>query len=72
MARTLTAVMGAATVAITMMIVERAYRNLAITGLTGLVFAFTMLHVRTAHYATVDVPAAFWLMLSVWLFRRRG
>jgi hypothetical protein len=67
-ARTLTAVMGAATVAITMMIVERAYRNRLITGLTGLVFAFTMLHVRTAHYATVDVPAAFWLMLSVWLF----
>ena len=66
-ARTLTAVMGAATVAITMMIVERAYRNRAITAFTGLVFAFTMLHVRTAHYATVDVPAAFWLMLSVWL-----
>jgi hypothetical protein len=43
-ARTLTAVMGAATVAITMMMAERAYRNKAITGLTGLVFAFTMLH----------------------------
>lgn len=67
-ARTLTAVMGAATVAVTMMIAERGYGNKAITGLTGLVFAFTLLHVRTAHYATVDAPATFWLVLSVWLF----
>lgn len=67
-ARSLSAVMGAATVLLAMLIARQLYRNKIITALTGLILSLTMLHVRSAHYATVDVPATFWLALALWLF----
>jgi len=67
-ARSLSAVMGAATVLLTMLIARQLYQNKTITAVTGLVLSLTMLHVRSAHYATVDVPATFWLALALWLF----
>lgn len=67
-ARTLSGVMGAATVLLTMLVARQLYRNRTITFLTGLIFSLTMLHVRSSHYATVDVPGTFWLALALWLF----
>ena len=67
-ARSVSALMGALTVLLTMLIARRLCAHRWIAAGAGLVLAFTMLHVRCSHYATVDVPATFWLALSVWLF----
>jgi 4-amino-4-deoxy-L-arabinose transferase-like glycosyltransferase len=67
-ARMLSAVMGAATVAVTMLICHRLYRNDRLTALAGLTLALMPLHVRCSHYATVDAAATFWMSLSVWCF----
>jgi hypothetical protein len=67
-ARLLSAVMGTATVALTMLIAHRLYRNDWLTALAGIILALMPLHVRGSHYATVDAAATFWMSLSAWCF----
>ena len=68
-ARMLSAVMGAATVAVTMLICHRLYRTERLTALAGITLALMPLHVRCSHYATVDAAATFWMSLSVLSFQ---
>ena len=65
--RTLSAVLGGASVALLMLAAARLYRDRRIAILAGVVLAVTMLHVRTSHYATVDVAATFWMLAAIWI-----
>jgi len=64
--RILSAAMGTATVAFTMAIADRIWRDRAISLLTGVFIATALLHVRCSHYATIDVAATFWLTFGLW------
>ncbi len=62
--RTLTVGMGVGTVWATYAVGARLWGNRA--GLVaGLLLAVTPLHVQHSHFLTVDVPATFWVMLSL-------
>ncbi len=67
--RTVTAVLGIASVPLLYLAVRREDRQLAAA--SALLLALLPLHVITSHYATVDVPATFWLVLA-FLFALRG
>lgn len=73
-ARIFTAVLGTATV---WFVVDSARRlgNKAAGFLAGAVYAVMPLSVQHAHFATVDVPAAFWVAVTIWAgiaFRETG
>ncbi|MCC6442158.1 MAG: glycosyltransferase family 39 protein [Armatimonadetes bacterium] len=74
LARFLTALFGIGTVFLTYRLAQASYASpypLVAAGLVG----FYPLHAIHSHYATVDVPAAFWITLALWqsliLYRTR-
>jgi 4-amino-4-deoxy-L-arabinose transferase-like glycosyltransferase len=67
--RTITAALGIASVPLLYFALRRESRGLALG--SALLLALLPLHVINSHYATVDVPAAFWLVLG-FLFALRG
>ncbi|MCJ7667549.1 MAG: glycosyltransferase family 39 protein [Anaerolineae bacterium] len=63
MGRILAASLGTATVGLVYLLGKRAYS--AATGLIGALFmAFAPLHVEESHYALLDVPCTFFILLS--------
>jgi len=60
--RTITAVLGIGTVAALYLALRREDRSLALV--SALLLAVLPLHVINSHYATVDVPATFFLVLA--------
>lgn len=65
-ARTFTAAMGVATVWLVYATAKKYYGTRA--GLASAVMlAFAHLHCMHSHFATTDVPAAFWIMLAMYL-----
>jgi 4-amino-4-deoxy-L-arabinose transferase-like glycosyltransferase len=63
--RTLTAILGAATVYLTFRLADRAGGPWA-GGIAGAFMAVAPAHVMHSHYVTVDVPATFWITLCLY------
>ena len=63
--RILTVFMGVATVLLTGLLARRIYGNYWGI-LAAALLAVNFLHVRDSHFATLDVPAAFWGVLVIW------
>src|SRR5262245_16513513 len=67
--RTLTALMGAATIGIVYGLGTRLYGT-AVGLLAAVFMAANLLHIRDSHYITTDVPLTFLLAVSVWFTTR--
>jgi len=64
--RVLSALWGAATVALLMLLARRRYGEKTAL-LAGLLLAGTVLHVQNSHFATNDVPLTFLVLLALYL-----
>jgi hypothetical protein len=67
--RTLTALMGTATIAVVYGLGTRLYGT-AIGALAAVFLAVNLLHIRDSHFITTDVPLTFLLAVSVWFASR--
>lgn len=64
-ARTLSGVLGTATVFVVFLIGRSAY-NLGVGLLSALFLGFAFLHVRDSHYSVADIPATFLITVSIY------
>jgi hypothetical protein len=67
--RTITALMGAATIGVVYGLASRLYGT-AVGVLAAVFMTVNLLHIRDSHYITTDVPLTFLLAVSVWFTTR--
>ncbi len=68
-ARVVSAILGALTVPL-VFLAAREIASLRVASLAAILMAFAPGHVQHSHFATVDVPATFFVALSLWLATR--